>query len=365
MKITAAVAKSPKTEFVIEEADLDDPRENEVLVKIAGAGVCHTDLTICRILPQEIFPAVFGHEGSGVVEKVGSRVKKVQPGDHVVLSLLTCGECIPCQKGSPTYCVNGNLLNASGGHGDFSKTITKGDQPYYGAFFGQSSWANYALANERNVVKVPQDVPIEMLGPLGCGFQTGAGGVINSLHPHAGSSIGIFGVGSVGLAAIMGAALCGCHKIIAVDVLPDRLKLAKELGATHTVNAKEVDPIAKIQEITGLGADYTLECTGNPTVFRQALDSSAPQWGECGLIGLAIPGTEVTLDMNGILAGRKIRGIMEGDSITDIFIPQLIEFYRQGRFPIDRLVKFYPLKEINKAVEDSEKGQVVKAIVRP
>jgi aryl-alcohol dehydrogenase len=163
----------------------------------------------------------------------------------------------------------------------------------------------------------------------------------------------------------MGAVLCGCTKIIAVDVVAERLQLAKDLGATHTVNAKEVDPVAKIQEITGLGADYTLECTANPSVFRQAVESSAPQWGECGLIGFAIPGTEVSLDMSTILSGRKIRGIMEGDAISDIFIPQLVEFYRQGRFPIDRLVKFYPLQEINKAVEDSEAGKVVKAILRP
>ena len=191
---------------------------------------------------------------------------------------------------------------------------------------------------------MPKDVPLEMLGPMGCGFQTGAGAVMNSLHPIVGSSIAIFGVGSVGLAAIMGAILCGCSKIIAVDIVPGRLKLAEAFGTTYTVNAKESDPVKRIREITGFGADYTLECASNPLTFRQAVYSSAPQWGECGLIGVAATGTEASLDMGAILSGRKIRGILEGDSVPDIFIPQLIEFYRAGRFPFDRLLRFYPME---------------------
>ena len=365
MKITAVVQNAPGEKFQIDELELDDPREDEVVVKIAGSGVCHTDLGASKLLPPEVFPAVFGHEGAGVVERVGSRVKKIKPGDHVVLSQLLCGTCKQCLKGNPCYCHNGTLLNMSGGREDYSRTISKEGRPYFGAWFSQSSWASHALANERSVVKVPDDIPIEMLGPLGCGFQTGAGAVINALHPPLGSSIAIFGAGAVGLAAVMGAVLSGCTKIIAVDVMPERLQLAKEIGATHIVNAREGSSVAAIKEITGgEGADYALECIGNPVVFRQAIESTS-QSGECGLVGLSAMGTEVSLDMNGILFGRKIRGIMEGDCVSQIFIPQLIEFYKQGRFPIDRLISFYPMSEINHAIEDAESGKVVKAIIRP
>ena len=364
MKISAVVQMDPESKYVIQEVDLDDPRDDEVVVKIVGAGVCHTDLGAAKLLPPELFPAVFGHEGSGIVEKVGDRVRSVKPGDHVVLSQLLCGACKQCLKGNPCYCQNGSVLNMSGGRSDFSRTISKDGKPYFGAWFSQSSWATHALANERSVIKVAEDLPIEMLGPLGCGFQTGAGAVINALRPPLGSSIAVFGVGAVGLAAVMAAVLIGCSKIIAVDVMPERLKLAQELGATHCVNAKDALPPQVIQEITGGGADYTLECTGHPAVFRNAVDS-ASSCGEIGLIGLTAPGTEVSLDMNGILFGRKIRGILEGDSISSIFIPQLIEYYRQGRFPIDRLISFYPMSEINKAIEDAASGKILKAILRP
>ncbi len=364
MKISAVVQKDPDSEFVIEEVDLEEPRYDEILVKIAGSGICHTDLGAVKLLPREAFPAVFGHEGSGIVEKVGSHVRDIKPGDHVVLTQHLCGACKPCLTGNPCYCQNGVLLNMSGGRGDSSRTISKDGKPYFGSWFTQSSWASYALAHEKSVVKVPEDLPVEMLGPLGCGFQTGAGAVINALCPPLGSSIAIFGVGTVGLAAIMGAVLNGCSKIIAIDVMPERLELAKTLGATHVVNAKAEVPSEAVKAITGGGADYALECIGNPAVFRQAVESTS-QSGECGLIGLSAPGTEVSLDMNGILFGRKIRGILEGDAISPIFIPQLIEYYRQGRFPIDRLISFYPMTDVNKAIADTLSGKTLKAVLRP
>jgi aryl-alcohol dehydrogenase len=239
----------------------------------------------------------------------------------------------------------------------------KGDQVVHGSFFGQSSFANFALANEGNVVKVRKDVPIEILGPLGCGVLTGAGAVMNTLQPRAGSSIAVFGVGTVGMSAILGAVVCGCTTIIAVDILSDRLEKAKEFGATHTINSSEVDPVEAIQEITGGGAEFTLECVGNPAVLRQAVDA-LPRLGVCGLLGVVPPGTEVTFDMDLIMNGRTVKGIIEGDAIPDLFIPKMIELYRQGRFPFDKLIKFYPFEEINQAAEDMEKGLVIKPVLR-
>jgi aryl-alcohol dehydrogenase len=234
----------------------------------------------------------------------------------------------------------------------------------HGNFFGQSAFANYALAAEGNVVKVPQDVPLELLGPLGCGVQTGAGAVINTFQAKPGSSIAIFGMGTVGISALLGALVSGCTTTIAVDIHPDRLAVAKELGATHTINSKETDPVEAILELTDGGPNFSLECVGNPAVFRQAVDV-LPLLGVCGLLGVVPPGTEVSLNMDLIMNGRTVRGIIEGDAIPDLFIPKLIELYRQGRFPFDKIMKFYPFKEINKAVEDMEQGRVIKPVLKP
>jgi aryl-alcohol dehydrogenase len=364
MKIKAAVVREKSGPFKIEEIELDEPREDEVLVRVVGCGICHTDLVARDQHQPAPLPAVFGHEGSGVVEKVGTRVSKVKPGDHVVLSYLSCGVCSSCKKGAPAYCSDFLKVNFSAERGDGSPTMHKNGETIHGVFFGQSSFATHALAMERNVVKVRRDVPLEVLGPLGCGFQTGAGGVINALKPGAGSSIAVFGAGSVGMSAILGAVVCGCTPIIAVDVKSNRLKIAQEFGATHTINPDQTDPITEIKRITGAGVKYSLECVGIPKVLRQAVDALATT-GVCGLIGVAPVGMEVTLDMHSILNGRTVRGIVQGDSIPDIFIPQLIELYKQGRYPFDRMIKFYPLDQINQAAEHSEKGKVLKAVLRP
>jgi aryl-alcohol dehydrogenase len=204
---------------------------------------------------------------------------------------------------------------------------------------------------------------LEILAPLGCGIQTGAGGVINSLKPEPGSSIVIFGVGSVGLSAIMAAVICGCTKIIAVDIMNGRLELAKSFGATHVINSKEADAVEEIRKLTGSGAKYTLECTGVPKVFRQAVDSLM-MGGTCGLLGVAPVGVEVNLEMQTVLDGRTIKGVVEGDCVSDIFIPQLIDLYKAGRFPFDRLITFYTLDQINEAVKDTHDGKALKAVMR-
>jgi aryl-alcohol dehydrogenase len=365
MKIKAAVVKEKSAPFVIEEIELDEPRDDEVLVRMAGCGLCHTDITAQHGFLPVKFPGVFGHEGSGVVEKVGARVKKIQPGDHITMSYLSCGACDPCIKGHPTHCDNFFPFNfLLGGRPDGSPTMRKGNETIYGGFFGQSSFATYALATERNIAKVPKDVPIEMLGPLGCALQTGAGGVFYSLKVEPGSSIAIFGgTGSVGVSAIMAAVISGCTKIIVVSRSDEKLKNTKQFGATHFINSGKTDPVAEIQKITGRGADYTLECTARPEILRQAVDSL--RWGgKCGLIGAAPMGTEVSLDMQNLLNGRTVTGIVEGDAISSILIPELIEFYKQGRLPFDKMIKYYPFDQINQAVEDVAKGNTLKAVLK-
>ena len=363
MKITAAVVREKSGPFVIEELELDDPRDDEVLVRMAGSGLCHTDLVARDGFMPIPNPAVLGHEGAGVVEKVGSRVTKVKPGDHVVMSFRSCGACTSCVRGLPANCLDFFKLNFAGVRADGTPTMKKDGKTVHAAFFSQSSFASHALAAERNVVKVDNDVPLELLGPLGCGVQTGAGGIINSLRARAGSSVAIFGAGSVGLSAIMAAVAVGCTTVIAVDINGERLEMAQKLGATHAVDSGQADPVEAIQRVTGGGVQYSLECTGLPKVFRQSVDALA-MTGVCGLIGVAPFGAEVSLNMQTVLNGRTVRGIVEGDSIPDIFIPQLIELYKQGRFPFDRMIKFYPFDQINQAADDSEKGRTLKAVLR-
>jgi aryl-alcohol dehydrogenase len=364
MEIKAAVVFEPSGPFRIEQLELSDPNDDEVLVRIVGVGICHTDLGARDgHLPIPPPPSVFGHEGAGIVEKVGARVTKVKPGDHVVLAWDYCGACHACKAGKELYCLNFFLHNFHGARTDGTTTLRQGDQVIHGSFFCQSSFADFALANERNVVKVREDIPLEILGPMGCGVMTGAGAVMNSLRPRPGASIAIFGVGPVGMSAVLAAVVCGCTTIIAVDIKADRLEVAKEMGATHTVNANEADPVETIRNMTGGGVEFSLECVGSPKVLRQAVDV-LPRLGVCGLLGVVPPGTEVALDMDLIMNGRTVKGILGGDAIADLFIPKLIELYRQGRFPFDRLITFYPFDDIEQAVKDMEMGKVIKPVLQ-
>jgi aryl-alcohol dehydrogenase len=287
----------------------------------------------------------------------------VQPGDHVVLSFSSCQVCANCIAGKSGYCHQLYQHNFNGARIDGSSALTREGKLVHGHFFAQSSFATYSIASERNTVKVDNDTPLWMLGPLGCGVQTGAGAVINALQPKAGESIAIFGGGTVGLSAVMAARLSGCATIIAVEPLASRRQLALSLGATHAIAPSEDDPVKKIQTITGNGVNYSLECTGLPQVVRQAVDSLTLT-GTCGVMGVSRLGTEITLDMNNIMFGRGLRGIIEGDSGPQEFIPRLIELYKQGRFPFDKLITPFDFGAIQRAVEASEEGKVVKAVLR-
>lgn len=362
--VTAAVVREKGGPFVIEQLRLSEPRDDEVLVRIVATGMCHTDMIVRDQMYPVPQPIVLGHEGAGIVEKVGPRVGKVRPGDHVVLSFMSCGACRQCLEGRPNNCENFNAHNFSGGRADGSGSLADERGAVHDHFFGQSSFSTFALANERNVVKVTKEAPLELLGPLGCGIQTGAGAVMNALKVSHGASFAAFGSGAVGLAAIMAARAVGATTIIAVDVIPARLALAKDLGATHAVNASDADPVAAIKEITGGGVQFALETTGLPPVVRQAVDALGVR-GTLGIVGAAPPATEIKVDITEFMQMAKtIYGIIEGDSVPDVFIPQLIDLYLQGRFPFDKLVKFYPFERINEAAQDSERGLTVKPIIR-
>ncbi len=362
--VRAAVVRQKGGPFVIEQLVLDEPRADEVLVRIIATGMCHTDMVVRdRMIPVPQ-PVVLGHEGAGVVEQVGANVVKVRPGDHVVLTFMSCGRCAMCEQGRPNNCLNFGAHNFSGGRADGSQSLHDERGPLHNHFFGQSSFSTFTLANERNVVKVTKEAPLELLGPLGCGIQTGAGAVMNALKVRHGQSFATFGAGAVGLSAVMAARAVGATTIIAVDVVPARLALAKELGATHAVNAAAADAVAAIKEITGGGVQFVLETTGLSPVVRQAVDALGVR-GTCGIVGAAPIGAEIKIDITEFMQSAKtIYGIIEGDSVPDIFIPQLIDLYLQGRFPFDRLTKFYPLERINEAASDSERGLTVKPIIR-
>lgn len=364
MRITAAVTAHKGAPFTLEQVELGPLRPDEVLVRIAAAGICHTDLIVRDQWYPVPLPAVLGHEGAGVVEGVGAGVTAVAPGDHVALSYHSCGHCPCCATGRPSYCHAFFERNFGASRPDGTSALQRDGELLHSHFFGQSSFATHSVANARNVVKLDEDVPLEIVAPFGCGIQTGAGAVLNVLRPPAGTAIAVFGTGSVGLSAVLAARIAGCTTIIGVDRNAARLEIARELGATHTVDAGTQDAVAAVMRITGHGADASLETTASPQVFRQAVECTAPT-GVCGLIGAPAFGTEVAFDMNSILvSGRTIRGIVEGDSVPTVFLPRLIELWRQGRFPVERFMTFYDFDQIERAARDAEAGDVIKPVLR-
>ena len=365
MKIRAAVMGTPGAPFAIEELELERPRTGEVLIRVHASGICHTDLIVRDQWYPVPLPAVLGHEGAGVVEAVGEAVVKVSPGDHVALSYGSCGRCANCLRARPWVCLEFWERNFGATRGDGSTALHRDGRAVHSHFFSQSSFATHAIATERNLVKLEREIPLEVVAPFGCGIQTGAGAILNALRPPAGSSVAVFGTGTVGLAAVLAAQIAGCTTIIGIDIRRSRLELARDIGATHVVDPGEAEPVAAIKELTGgQGADYSLEATGLPPVLQQAVYATAPG-GVCGLIGAPRFGTEVSLDVNQMLAlGRTLRGIVEGESVADVFVPPLLELWSAGRFPVERIISFYDFDQIQKAAEDAEQGVVVKPVLR-
>lgn len=364
MEVTAAVVHERSGPFHIERLELAEPGPGEVLVRVVASGICQTDVHARDGYFPIQYPAVYGHEGAGIVDHTGPGVEKVKAGDCVIMVFPSCGTCVYCTNGKPAYCLATSRLKYLGTRDDGSTVMTRDGAPVFSCFFQQSSFATFALATERNVVKVPEDVPLELLGAFPCGINTGAGAVLNVLRPQPGDAFAVFGIGTVGLAGLMAAQIAGCEPIIAVDVHPNRLALARSLGATHTIDAANSDPVAEIRNITGgLGVRASLEAAGSPQALRQAVDC-LQSLGTCCLVGSSRKGTEASIDMNYLQNGRTVRGCIQGDSTPEQFIPHLVDLYRTGKLPVERLVTFYDFVDINQAVADSIGGKTIKPVLR-
>jgi aryl-alcohol dehydrogenase len=364
MQIRAAIAHPASGEFAIDTVELDAPREDEILVAIKAVGVCHTDLVALQGGFGFGIPAVLGHEGAGVVEQIGAAVSKVAPGDRVAISFRSCGACHKCGTGHPAYCETMPLLNYAGMRPDGSRAIRHRGVEIASNFFGQSSFASHALTYERNVVKLDADTPFAVAAPLGCGIQTGAGSIINAFGCEAGSALLVTGAGTVGLSAVMAGRIRGCAPIVVVEPVAARRDLALELGATHAIDPSAApDLAAAVRAIKPLGIDYALDTTARGHVLAAIMNALAPQ-GTLGCVGVPAPGSGLPGDLNTVLAlGQKVMGIIEGDSDPDRFIPQLLDHYRQGRLPLDRLITTYNFADINRAIADQHAGLCIKIVL--
>ena len=364
MKATAALVREVGGKFCLEEVDVAEPRGNEVRVRIVGVGMCHTDLVARDGFPVPM-PIVLGHEGSGVVEALGPDVEGLEIGDHVVLSFNSCGACPTCGDDEPAYCHNFMGLNFAGVRlEDGTSPLSQGDAVVHGNFFGQSSFASVAIANARNTVKVDKSLPLEILGPLGCGIQTGAGAVVLSLGLKPGQSLAIFGGGAVGLSGLLAARAVGAGTVIVVEPNAERGKLALELGATHVVNPRETeDVLAAVKELSGGGVNCAFDTTGIPAVIGTAFEALGPH----GILGMvAVPPPEAMMPaslMSGLVRGVSAKFITEGDADPQSFIPQMLDWHKAGKFPFERLIKTFPFDQINEAAHASEDGSSIKPVL--
>ncbi|WP_394436849.1 NAD(P)-dependent alcohol dehydrogenase [Streptomyces sp. SGAir0957] len=361
-RFDAAVLRSPESRFTLEKVLLHSgPSEDEILVRIAGCGMCRTDLAVRCSAGRSPLPAVLGHEGAGIVAEVGGPDTGLRTGDHVVLSFDSCGHCPSCLNAAPAYCDSFAALNLFGGRKENSARFTDAaGETLAPRWFGQSSFAEYALVPARNAVRVDPSLPLELLGPLGCGFLTGAGAVLNSFGAGPGETVVVLGAGAVGLAAVMAATASGAATV-AVDQYPERLVLAERYGATP-LPAATPDLPARIRRLTGGGAHHALDTTADPALINDALKSLRPT-GHLGLV--ARLRTPLPIDVGALDRGRRLSHICEGDAVPGLLIPRLIDLWQAGRFPFDDLIRTYPLADINEAERDCAAGRVVKPVLLP
>jgi aryl-alcohol dehydrogenase len=364
--VTAAVIRDPKGKFSIEDLELDDIRPNEARVRVVAVGVCHTDVAMRDAVYPIPMPVVLGHEGAGVVEAVGSNVTRVSVGDHVVMSAAYCGHCLQCLTGNMAYCDNGFAEDFGGRRtldGTSSLTSTA-DEVVSSHFFGQSSFSSHANVVESSLIPVDRELPLEKIAFLGCGMQTGAGSILNELRPPAGSTVAIAGAGGVGHAAVMAARACGCSTIIAIDRHKNRVELALEVGATHGIHGLAEEALEELQRITGgRGVDFILNTTDSPVTVGRLAGALATR-GSLATVAAMAPGTEVSFEVGGsLLKGWNFRTIVQGSSVPQQMVPRLIDLWKLGSFPVDRLVKTYDFADINSAFADSESGAVVKPLL--
>lgn len=362
MRITAAVSRSSQAAPQLEELELEAPRAGEVLVRIATAGICHTDLRahagVIALTPK---PVVLGHEGAGIVEAVGEAVRHVKPGDRVVLSGSSCGHCSRCRAQLPSYCMEGMHRSFAASRLDGSVALRSDGEPVHSHFFGQSSFATHAVADARGAVKLPQDVPFSVASPLGCGVITGAGAVLRSYGLRAGQDFAVFGAGGVGLSAVMAARIAGARRIVAVEPLESRRALALELGATDVVDPAAGDVVAAVRAACPDGVDFALNTTTLPAVFEAGQRVLAAR-GVLGFVsGTAQPFAFPLYPL--LVGGQSLRGLVGGDADPQSFIPLLLDYWRQGRFPVERLVRVFPFAQIGAAFEACRTGEAIKPVL--
>eukprot|EP01094_Clydonella_sp_ATCC50884_P027886 TRINITY_DN8208_c0_g1_i2.p1 TRINITY_DN8208_c0_g1~~TRINITY_DN8208_c0_g1_i2.p1 ORF type:complete len:410 (+),score=105.92 TRINITY_DN8208_c0_g1_i2:100-1230(+) len=363
----AAVAWEPKTPLAIEEIQVDPPKAGEVRVKITATGVCHTDAyTLSGVDPEGLWPSVLGHEGAGVVESVGEGVTSVAVGDHVIpLYIPECRECKFCKSGKTNLC---SKIRATQGKGLMPDGTTrlhcKGKDLYH--YMGTSTFSEYTVLPEISLAKVPEQAPLEKVCLLACGITTGYNAVLNTAKVEEGSSVAVFGLGGVGLAAIMGAQAAKASRIIGVDINPSKFELAKQFGATECVNPKDHDkPIQQVlAELTDGGVDYSFECIGNVNTMRAALEACHKGWGTSVVIGVAAAGEEISTRPFQLVTGRNWRGSAFGGTKGRTELPVLCEKYMAGELKIDEFITFtYPLEQINEAFDVMHAGKSIRSVI--
>ena len=359
----AAVLDAPGA-LVVADVEFGAPGTGEVLVKLVASGLCHTDLGVIAGGIPFATPGIIGHEGAGVVAAVGDGVTSVAVGDKVLLSFTSCGDCAACHSAHPAYCetwLPRNLLGMF--RSEDSGNVTRDGDPVSTHFFGQSSFGQYSIADERSIVRVDPDADLAVLAPLGCGILTGFGSIWNVLDPGSDDVVAVYGTGAVGLSAVIAASLRSPAQLIAIDIVDERLALARELGATATINAKTENVAERLGELTGgRGVTKSFDTTGSPQVARGALDAAAVR-GTVLVCGAPPPGTEIPVDIQGILAGKVLRGVTMGDTDPRVLIPQLVALHAEGKLPLERLEKTYTLDEIGQAAEDMHHGVTVKPVI--
>ncbi len=367
MKTRAAVAWEAGKPLEIEEIDLDGPKDGEVLLRNVATGVCHTDaFTLSGEDPEGLFPAVLGHEGGAVVEEVGAGVTSVAVGDHVIpLYTPECGECSFCTSGKTNLCQAIRVTQGQGLMPDGTSRFSLDGKPIH-HYMGTSTFSEYTVLPEIAVAKIRKEAPLEKVCLLGCGITTGIGAVLNTAKVEPGASVAVFGLGGVGLSAIQGATMAKAGRILAIDINPDKFELAKQLGATDTVNPRDYDaPIQEvIVELTDGGVDYSLECVGNVDLMRSALECCHKGWGESVIVGVAGAGQEIATRPFQLVTGRVWRGTAFGGCKGRSQLPGMVDQYMDGEIRIDEFITYtMPLEDINRAFDLMHEGKSIRSVI--